>query len=52
MTDDQLVLMQRQLAVKFGIKVDVYHSEMHRGILVVPHGLPLHPENIISAINY
>jgi hypothetical protein len=52
MTDEQLRSLQEQIAMQFGKKVDVYHSEINRGVIVVSHGMPLHPQNIVSVIQY
>jgi hypothetical protein len=52
MSDEQLKEIQEQFALQFGRKVDLYHSERHRGILIVPNGLPLHPTNIITIYQY
>jgi hypothetical protein len=52
MSDAQLLAVQRQFALQFGHKVDLYHSEKHRGILVVPHGASLHPRNVIATYQY
>ena len=49
---EQLVEIQKHFALQLGKKVDLYHSERHRGILIVPHGLPLHPKNIIATYQY
>jgi len=52
MSDEQLKVLQKQFALRLGQKVDLYHSERHRGILIVPHGLPLHPRNVIATYQY
>lgn len=38
-----LVNIQKQLSLRFGMKIDVYHSEKHMGILAVPNGMALSP---------
>lgn len=52
MSDEQLKSIQKQFAIQFGQKVDLYHSEKHRGILIVPHGTSLHPRNVIATYQY
>ncbi|HDR7932585.1 MULTISPECIES: hypothetical protein [Bacillus] len=52
MTQERLIEIQKKLAKQFMQKVDVYHSEKHRGILVVGHGQALHPHNILAVIPY
>lgn len=52
MTDEELKDLQKKIALNHMQKVDVYHSEQHRGILVVPHGAALHPINVIAKIQY
>jgi hypothetical protein len=52
MNDEQLKQLQAELFFEFGFKVDVYQSEFHRGILVVPHGQPLIFQNVIKVFNY
>jgi hypothetical protein len=48
----ELENLQQQFFFQLGYKVDLYHSEEHRGIIIVPHGRPLHPANIVKAFNY
>lgn len=48
--DTKLIVLQATLADKFGCRVDVFHQE-GRGVLVVPHGEPLRPENVIFTMN-
>lgn len=52
MTDDQLLAIQKRLYEVNGFKVDVYHSEKHRGVIAVPHGKSLHPFNVIYRVKY
>jgi uncharacterized protein YqhQ len=47
-----LLDIQKQLYYQLGFKVDVYHSEEHRGILAVKHNQPLTPFNVIFSMNY
>ncbi len=51
-TDNTLLVLQRDIAMQVGHKVDVFHSEKHRGILIVPHGHELNPFNVIANIGY
>ena len=52
MNQKQLLNLQERLAKRLGRKVDVYHSEKHRGVLAVEHNQPLTPFNIIYRMNY
>ncbi len=52
MTQEELLRLQRDLCERFGGKVDVYHSEEHRGVIAVPHGHSLDPFNVIYRANY
>lgn len=52
MTDEQLRIFQLKMFNLFGFKVDVYHSEKHRGVLVFPHGKAFHPMNVIYQMSY
>ncbi|UBR30209.1 hypothetical protein LCG60_27065 [Bacillus sp. SD-4] len=52
MTQERLIEIQKKLASQFMQKVDVYHYEKYRGILVVGHGQALHPHNILAVIPY
>lgn len=52
MTQERLIEIQKKLAMQFMQKVDVYHYEKYRGILVVGHGQALHPHNILAVIPY
>jgi hypothetical protein len=52
MTDEELKALQKQIALNLMEKVDIYHSEKHRGVLVVSHGAALHPNNIIAKFQY
>lgn len=47
--NDILIAIQRQLSEQLGEKVDVHYSE-GQGSLFVPHGAPLIPANVITAI--
>lgn len=49
---DKLINLQKTISKKVGFKVDVYHSEEHKGILAVRHGEPLTPFNIIYQQRY
>jgi hypothetical protein len=51
-TMEELKKLQEQLYWQFGTKVDVHHSEKHRGIIVVPHGSPLNPFNVLATYSY
>lgn len=52
MTDEELQAIQKQLALELMQKVDVYHCDKYRGVLVVPHGAALHPNNVIARFQY
>lgn len=52
MDNQQLLNLQAQLFNYFGFKIDLHHSEEHRGILVVKHDQPLKRMNVIHAISY
>lgn len=50
LTKFRLEFIQKNLHARFGHKVDVYRREGY-GVLAVPHGLPLHPANILEGFN-
>lgn len=51
-TMEELKELQERLYWELGIKVDVYHSEKHRGVLVIPHGQSINPFNVIKSYSY
>lgn len=40
-TDNTLLNIQREIAMSNGVKIDIYHSELHRGIIICEHGVPM-----------
>jgi hypothetical protein len=52
MTSKQLEEMQQRLFFEFGHKVDIYHFENIREIVVVTHGEPLTPTNPLKVYKY
>lgn len=46
----RLTFIQQFLFKKFGHKVDVYRQE-GLGVLAVPHGMALHPSNVIYSLS-
>jgi hypothetical protein len=52
MTDEQLKEIQQQMFFELGHKVDVYHFERIREIVIVKHGDPLIMENAIKVFHY
>ncbi|MDO6451749.1 hypothetical protein [Oceanobacillus profundus] len=48
-SDAKLKFIQKKLYEKTGMKVDVYRQEGD-GVLAVPHGMSLQPENVIYAL--
>lgn len=46
----KLARLQERVSLRFGCKVDVYRQE-GKGVLVVQHGNPLEPVNIIFVLS-
>lgn len=51
-TDEDLLKLQREMAEKYGQKVDVYHSEKGRTIGVFPHNSLPTPFDSLEVIRY
>jgi hypothetical protein len=51
-TPQELESLAGQFFFELGFKVTIYHSELHRGIIVTKDGAPLHPMNVVKAFNY
>lgn len=47
-TDNTLLRMQEELYRQHGRKYDLYHSEIHRGLIICEHGQPILTGNRIS----
>ncbi len=47
---NKLAFIQEFLFKQFGHKVDVYRQE-GLGVLAVPHGMALHPTNVIYSLD-
>lgn len=52
MKDQQLLEIQQQLFFQLGHKIDLYHFEKIREMVIVKHGEILTPENVIKVFNY
>lgn len=52
MNDQQLLEIQQQMFFQLGHKVDLYHFENIREIVIVKENMPLIPENTIKIFKY
>ncbi|WP_176702389.1 hypothetical protein [Paenibacillus sp. Mc5Re-14] len=51
-TNEYLLQLQEQQAKEYGMKVDVYHSEIGKTIGVFPHNAMPIPPNALRVIRY